>query len=387
MRIKNISPFYLKLAAEIASLGGMHNAHLHLDRSNTLDESYILVAEQSILETSHISLHEKHHLIHKLHASPAYQSEDFHRRVNHSLDVMIESNTRRADTLVDVTADCVGLSALEMMQTIKRERQGQIDLQIAAYSPLGFLNDAPERWEVFAKGAESADFLAALPEADDHDEYPDHIGFEEHLQRMIHIAKDKRCILHVHTDQRNEPTESGTERLIEAVKKYGSPILNDDSNIASPASNPEPSIWAVHMISPSMYDETRFQRLVDGMLEHNIGLICCPSAAIGMRQLRPLSSPTYNCIPRVLELLAAGVHVKLASDNIADICSPSTTADLTDEVFMLSAAIRYYNVKILAKLAAGIKLNAEDRAVIQSHLHNNNLEIDKVLRETSQTSA
>ena len=106
-----------------------------------------------------------------------------------------------------------------------------------------------------------------------------------------------------------------------------------------------------------------------------------------MRQLRPLSSPTYNCIPRVLELLAAGVHVKLASDNIADICSPSTTADLTDEVFMLSAAIRYYNVKILAKLAAGIKLNAEDRAVIQSHLHHNKLEIDKVLRETSQTPA
>ena len=34
------------------------------------------------------------------------------------------------------------------------------------------------------------------------------------------------------------------------------------------------------------------------------GVICCPGAAISMRQYRPLMSPTFNSIARVLELLA-----------------------------------------------------------------------------------
>jgi hypothetical protein len=98
-----------------------------------------------------------------------------------------------------------------------------------------------------------------------------------------------------------------------------------------------------------------------------------------MRQLRPLASPTFNSIPRILELLAAGVHVRLGSDNIADICSPSTTADLMDEVFMLSAAIRFYHIGILAKLAAGQKLDADERAMVAEHLRKNDEEIAKAL--------
>ena len=138
-------------------------------------------------------------------------------------------------------------------------------------------------------------------------------------------------------------------------------------------------IWAVHMISPSTYDEARFRRMVDGLVECNIGVICCPSAAIGMRQLRPIMTPTYNSIPRVLELVAAGVHVRLGSDNIDDICSPSTTADLVDEVFVLSAALRFYHPGILAKLAAGKRLSDAERAFVRDHLESNDSEIAKIV--------
>lgn len=348
MRLHNSSPFYQKLSEAIAALGGMHNAHLHLDRAGTLDEDYMRVAEKSILETSHISLHEKHHLIHNLHNSRAYQRDDLTGRVNHFLDVMVAANTKVADTLVDVTADGIGLRALEMMREIQQDRADEITLRIVA-----------------------------LPEADDTREYPDHIGFDEHLRRTLDLAKAKGCMLHVHTDQRNEPTEDGTERLVETIARHGAPQTNAD----------EPSVWAVHAISPSTYDDTRFDALTQGLVENNIGIVCCPSAAIGMRQLRPLKTPTYNSIPRVLEWLAAGVHVRLASDNIADICSPSTTADLVDEVFMLSAALRYYDVNILAKLACGVMLDDTDRNKIRLHLQQNDEQIAKVLRETDQIPA
>lgn len=129
------------------------------------------------------------------------------------------------------------------------------------------------------------------------------------------------------------------------------------------------------MISPTTYTEPRFQALVDGLRRNNIGVICCPTAALGMRQLRPFQTPTDNCFPRVLDFLAAGVHVRLASDNIADACSPSTTADLVDEVLVLSAACRFYDPKILAKLACGVALDESDRGVVAAHLEANRREV------------
>ena len=365
------TPFFRTFDRHVRELGGMHNAHLHLDRAGILDARYFAGNGHDVLGNSHVSLHHKHHLIHTIHEGPAYDTDDLTRRVDECLDEMIACGTRRADTLVDVTADRVGLGALHTLQRMQKERAGELDLRVAAYTPLGFTDREPERWEIFAEGAAQADFIAGLPEADDTAEYPDHIGFDEHCRRILELATRLGKMLHVHTDQRNEPSEDGTERLLSAIERYGAPASPDG----------EPQVWAVHMVSPSTYDEARFDRLVENLLRHNVGVICCPSAAIGMRQLRPLLTPTYNSIPRVLELAAAGVHVRIASDNISDICSPTTTADLTDEVLVLSAAIRFYHPGILARLAAGLPLDEADRRMISEHLAGNRSEIDAVLEQ------
>jgi cytosine deaminase len=357
--------WYQRLNQKINEMGGMFNAHLHLDRAGTLDEVYMDSIGFRILDTSHISLHKKHSLITNLHQGRAYQKDDFYDRVNFFLDEMVASNTYRADTLVDVTTDGVGLSALEWLMDIKSKRSNEISLNIGAYSPFGFDDDFPEAWDLFEKGAHLSDFIAALPEADDINEYPSHIGFDEHCKRMLLLAKKLNKPLHVHVDQRNEPSESGTERLIEAVKEFGGPKSIDGI----------PMIWAVHLISPSTYTDERFNKMIHGMLDTNIGMITCPSAAIGMRQYRPIQTPTYNSIPRILEMLASGIHVRMGSDNISDICSPSTTANLIDELFVLSAAVRFYNPEILAKIAAGIKLEQEDKDFIINHLKNNEKEM------------
>jgi hypothetical protein len=164
-------------------------------------------------------------------------------------------------------------------------------------------------------------------------------------------------------------SEGATELLIKAVEEVGAPELADG----------EPAVWAIHVISPSTYPEPRFNALLDGMLRNNIGVISCPSAAISMRQLRPASGPTFNCIARVLEMLAAGVQVRLGSDNIADVCSPAATPDLRDEIFVLSNALRFYDVDILAKLTAGVPLSKADQLHISSHLEADAREANKAL--------
>ena len=68
------------------------------------------------------------------------------------------------------------------------------------------------------------------------------------------------------------------------------------------------------MISPTLYSDKRWKKLVERLKRANVGVICCPSAAIGMRQLRGVKTPTTNSIARVLELCAAGIQVRLGSD-------------------------------------------------------------------------
>ena len=366
---QQLSPFYRQLAAEVRALGGYFNAHTHLDRAGTMDERYWRMTGMRVEDNSAISLHEKHRLIYEVHRGPAYDEADLRERVAAHLAVMVGCDTRRVDTLADCTADRVGLTALETLLSIKAEWADRIDMRVAAYSPLGFPESEPQRWELFQEAVKRADFISALPEADELSEYPGHIGFEEHSRRMLAIAAEHGKMIHVHTDQRNEPNEAGTERVLKVMRQEGH---------TKPAGD-EPLVWMVHMVSPSTYDDARFAKMVEDMLDLGVGLISCPSAAVGMRQLRPISSPIYNSIPRVLELVAAGVPVRLGSDNIADMCSPSTTADLTDEVFTLSAAVRYYQPALLARLAAGVMPDEAMREMVRVHLEQNDAQIQRVI--------
>ncbi len=368
--------WYRRLDDAMRELGGFFNAHLHLDRAGTLDEIYMEDIGHRILDTSHISLHAKHSLITSLHRGRAYEPGDFIPRVNRFIDDLVAVKTRRADTLVDITDDCVGMRAFRMMREIKEARRGEIDLRLGAYSPFGFEKNSSAPWELIVEGAREADFIAALPEADEIDEYPTHIGFEEHCRRMLLLAKELGKPLHVHTDQRNEPSEAGTERLIKVIREVGGPV----------SATGETMIWAVHLISPSTYDEKRFRAMVEGMVECGVGLITCPSAAIGMRAYRPILTPAYNSIPRVLEMLAAGIHVRVGSDNISDICSPNSTADLVDELFVLSAALRFYHPGILARMGAGLLLTAEEREFVAAHLAANEAEVAKFIAQSGRPS-
>jgi cytosine/adenosine deaminase-related metal-dependent hydrolase len=365
------TPFYRELFSAIDGLGGMLNAHLHLDRAGTLHQPEPPDGWQSLGAHSHAPLSEKHALIARLHEGPAFNREDIVTRVGSCLDVMVEAGTRRADTFVDVAPDRVKLSALEALLEVKEARRGDIDLRVGAYAPFGFKDSDPARFELLARAAEKADFIGSLPERDDRSFYPSHIGFYEHCRRLLRLSAELRKPLHLHLDQRNDPSERATEVLAEAVAEFGAADFIED----------EPMVWAVHAISPSAYDDARFEALVEQLVRNDIGVICCPSAALGMRQLRPLLTPTHNSIARVLEMAAAGVHVRLGSDNIADVFSPSTTSDLTDELYLLSGALRFYDVGLLASFAAGVRLDARSRKTLHRHLQENRAETETMIRQ------
>ena len=372
----NESPYFTLLRRKITALGGLFNAHLHLDRAGTFQDNQEILKGKPTNDSSYLSLSAKHSLIPSIHASASYHPENLHARTNTFLDLMVGVGTTWVETFVDVTADSVGLSALQEFLRIKQDRKQEVNFRVGAYSPLGFKESEPERWSILAEGAALADFIGSLPERDDHVDYPDHIGFQRHCEKILALGQELHKPIHIHVDQRNDPRENGTERILDVVNTCG----------LVPSSSDEPTLWLIHVISPSTYEEARFQGLMESLVHHNIGVICCPSAALSMRQLRPTPTPTYNSIARVLEMLAMGVFVRIGSDNIFDITSPAGTPDLVDEIFVLSNALRFYDLDIWAKVGAGCRLDPKDREKIINHLKNDSEEIDRAIKHYGKSS-
>ncbi len=356
MQRTKFSPFFEQLDTAVRAYGGGFNAHLHIDRAGTYDETVRLLNARGVRDGANFTLAGKHSLIPMIHASPLYDPESLVERVSFYLDAMVEGGTRRADSVVDVTLDRVGTSALDTLLDLRARYADRIDFRLGAYSPLGYRDDEPGRWALLQAAAERADFVGILPERDDRLHYPDHIGYEECCRRSLALAARLGKDLHIHFDQSNHAREDGGEMVARLVEEMGL------------GTNNTPFVWLIHLISPSTYSEPRFRRLAENLAAQGIGVICCPSAAISMRQLRPLSSPTFNSIARVLELLDAGVHVRMGSDNICDITSPLGTPDLLSEVFVMANALRIYDIEILAKLAAGQPLDPADRSRLRAHL-------------------
>lgn len=350
-------PYFTTLDAMIRALGGAFNAHLHIDRAGTYDETVRLL-QGRVRDGANLTLAGKHSLIPMIHESPLYDRDSLIERVSFYLDAMIEVGTRRADSVVDVTTDRVGTAALDALRDLAARYADRIDFRLGAYSPLGFRDDEPARWALVEQAAERADFLGILPERDDRTDYPDHIGYDTCCRRSLDLAARLGKDLHIHVDQANHPHETGGETVARLVQEMGLGRRPED----------EPFVWLIHLISPSTYDEPRFRDLADRLAGLGIGVICCPSAAISMRQLRPLQSPGFNSIARVLDLLDCGVQVRIGSDNMCDITSPMGTPDLMAEVFVLANALRIYDMGILARIAAGLPLLPEDRARLRIHL-------------------
>jgi cytosine deaminase len=369
------TPFFARLRAAAMSHGGLFNAHLHLDRAGTL-EAPSKEAKEDRISQSAISLSQKHGLIPRIHASQHYDPDTMAKKLDFYLDRMVKAGTTRADTLVDVTTDRVGLTAFEVFRAAKKQRSGQIELGLGAYTPFGYRDDDPSRWELVKRAALDADFVGSLPERDDRVTYPEHIGFREHCRRILNLAAELGKPVHIHVDQRNEPSERGSEIVLEVMEELGWKATADT----------DPTVWLIHVISPSTYSEERFQKLLERMVLLNVGIVTCPSAAISMRQWRSLHTPTFNSIARVLEMLASGIHVRVGSDNICDLTSPAGTPDLLAEIYVLCNALRFYDEEILAKLSSGIKLDRIEREIIAEHLKQDAREVQEAVKKWSSVT-
>ena len=348
-----MNEFEKALKNYVKQYGGWFNAHAHIDRSHTMKRKYYEHADMNPWQISNYPLVIKQHVTGDLHEGKAYTKEDLILRISGTLEEMINMGYKRIDSFIDTTADISELRALKVALELKEKYAGKIDFRVGAYPIFGFKDDKPERWETFEEGAKLADFIGTLPERDARQR---HIGFKEHFRRVLELAnKLDYKEVHMHVDQTNNPNEDGTETLIEAVR-----WLRPDRT--GYWEKKDPTVWAVHALSVSSYNEERFRRLIEGFKETNIGIIVCPSATLANKQDRGIYVPMHNSITRVLDFVAESIPVRIGSDNIDDVYMPTGSADMYLEIRDAANALRFpSSPKTLAKIATGTRLNEIDK--------------------------
>ncbi|MDR7556111.1 MAG: hypothetical protein QN157_10960 [Armatimonadota bacterium] len=341
----------------VRAMGGWCNAHTHLDRANTFAPEFLQHANIDPMGAAGLSLRVKQILVGELHKGPAYQPDNLYARMRAELERMEAAGVREVISFIDATPD-IGLVAIHQAARLRDEFRGRLTFKIAVSPIFGFKNPAsnPDRWETYREAAEIADVLGGLPVKDRAD---GRVGFDGHVRMVLELAHRLRKPVHFQVDQDNDPREDETEQLVQAVRWLGAPEVPDEVG---------PTVWAVHAISPSCYEEARFQRLVENLVRYNVGVICCPTAALSMFQLRPLVAPVHNSIARVLEMLAAGVTVRIGTDNIGDIFLPNGDGSVRSEVWVAATALRFYHTVVWAKLGAGVPLNEGDKEWIRQAL-------------------
>lgn len=353
-----MSPYKKMAYSLIKGCGGWFNAHAHLDRANTLDPKYWVHAGIDPLEAATYPLYLKQNLTGELHKGLAYSENDLIKRMSDQIEQMVACKTRRVDTLIDATPD-IGLIAVNSALRLKEKYKEKIDIRVGTQPIFGFKNpkENPDRWDIFREASIRADFIGGLPEKD---ASQSRIGFDEHLKMIIELGIELGKEVHVHVDQGNDPRENGTETLIEAVRWLGLPAI--------PGSD-SPTVWAVHVISPSCYGDARYALLLDNLKKYDIGVICCPRAALTMRQLRPFHAPIHNSITRLLEMVKHEIPIRIGTDNVADIFIPTGDGNMLEEINVLADCMRYFNTKLWAKLGCGEPLNDMDRELVSRALY------------------
>lgn len=362
-----LSPYDLEVLRHVANYNGFYNAHAHLDRADTLSGVFLEHINLTPLEASSYPLPVKQNLVGDYHGGRGYEPNNLEERGSATIERLIAYGTRRVDTNIDATPDLPedGLLAINVWLKLKKKFADRIDIRVAPTPIFGYkreLRDKRGRWEVFKQAAGMCDYLSLLPEKDDYNnpsERDGKVGFKHHIRMGIELAHELGKEVQFHLDQMNLPGERGTERMLEILEGLDLPVLSGGG----------PSVWVIHMISPSAYEEDRFARLVDGLLRYNVGVIVCPTAALSMRQLRSIAAPTHNSIARVPELIKKKVPLRIGTDNISDVFVPQGDGDMLTEVKAGALAVRMNEPSIWAKLASGVPLNNVDIAVVGRNLY------------------
>ncbi len=300
----NLKLHFLDMAE---SLGGFANHHAHFDKA------YLITLDN--LRMSQVDMQKKWELYKYLKEN--YTHDDLVERIGRGVQTMVDQGVTYCRTMVDADST-VGLLPVKAALEVKRRYADKIRFEIGVQPLQGVLD--PASYEQYAEACSLADYCGGLPSRD-------RPQAEKHLDVILSLAKKLGKPVDVHVDQENNPLENETELLALKTIEHGM----------------QGRVFGIHSISLGAKDEREQDRIIEKVVEADMGIVICPSAALSMKQLA-MTAPLHNSIAPYPKLKAAGVKTYLGIDNVHDLFMPMVDGDIWTECRMLMELTRHYMI-------------------------------------------
>lgn len=302
------------ILSRVKARGGWVNSHGHFDRSYTVTQETLNLADRR--------MEEKWTLVDEMKKSSS--EEDYFLRIEASVQALMAQGATASCTFIDVD-EMTELRAISAAVAVKKKYEGKFTLLLINQVLKGVVDSEAKKWA--EKALEYVDIIGGLPSKD-------RPNAGKHLDTLFAWAKETGKMVHVHIDQENNPNEHDTELLARKTMEYG---------LAG-------KVVAVHAISVAAQPKKEREELYPLMKEAGLVVVCCPSAALSMKML-PVVGEFHNSMTPVSELISHGIPVALGIDNISDMYQPLVDGDMYTELRMLSEANRFYDLEKLTEIA------------------------------------
>jgi cytosine deaminase len=298
---------------------GLVEAHIHLDKA--------FLSERITAPTS--SVREAIRLVGD--AKRAFTAEDICARARRVLDLAVAAGTTAMRAHVEVDP-VVGLTGMEAMLTLKTEYAPALDLQLCAFAQEGILQ-SPGTEALLGRALQmGADLVGGCPYND-----TDPLA---HIDIIFRLARTFGVDVDFHVDFFDEPDHLHVREIIERTRRNGW----------------QGRVAVGHLTELAALPIVRQDEIIAGLRDAEIGVICLPATDLYLMGRSDEVSPRRGLTP-VRRLLAAGVPVALASNNIRNPFTTIGTADLCHMAFLAAVAAHMGTPEDLRRLVAALTIH------------------------------
>jgi cytosine deaminase len=272
---------------------GLVDAHQHLDKSRT---RRLVDNPNGTLEGASASYRK---------FAETITRDDIMLRAERTLDCCLAYGTVviRSHTNIESQSQLRGLEAMVQLRERCRER---ITLQVVAHltSDAPRMLDASRQWLEGAIAA-GADAIGGVPQYSDQP-----LAF---LDLLFEFAERSGLPLDMHIDEHLDQESLLLDAVIERTRAHGM----------------QGRVTAGHCCALSAADPSKSARIIEDLADANVAVIALPAANLFL-QGRDVPSSAPRGLTPVRQLMAAGVRVAAASDNIQDPFVPTGSGDLLE---------------------------------------------------------
>jgi len=312
-------------AREMLELGGrlvtpgLVESHIHLDKA-LLDDRVVSTTgtlEEAIRLTGA--------------AKRTFTVEDIRARARRVLDLAVRAGTTAMRSHVEVDP-IIGLTGMEAMLPLREEYAPALDLQLCAFAQEGIVK-APGTEGLLRRALTmGADLVGGCP-------YNDTDGLE-HIRIVFALATAFGVDADFHADFADEPEHLHVREIASQTVRAGW----------------QGRVVVGHLSELSAVPGYRQDEIIAEIVGAGVGVICLPATDLYLMGRRDESNVRRGLTP-VRRLLAAGVPVALASNNIRNPFTPVGTADLGHMAFLAAVAAHMGTPAELRALLSAITLH------------------------------